>query len=136
MIDLYAALEAGLACPVKKAATFCGHLLDLYPALWTFARVPDVEPTNNHAERMLRPAVIWRKISFGNHSETGCRFAERILTTVRTLRLQGRPVLAYLTDALTAHRAGQPAPYWCGERLLNFFPAGQRIVLGLGIRRL
>jgi len=114
MIDLYAALEAGRACPVKKAATFCGHLLDLYPALWTFTRQGGVEPTNNLAERLLRTAVIWRKISFGNHSEDGCRFAERILTTVQTLRLQNRPVLAYLTDALTAHRAGQPAPLLVG----------------------
>ena len=51
-----------------------------------------MEPTNNHAERTLRLAVIWRKISFGNHSEAGCRFTERILTVVQTLRLQKRNV--------------------------------------------
>jgi transposase len=109
-IDLYGVLEAGLSCTVKKAARFCRNILEVYPALWTFARVEGVEPTNNHAERTLRPAVLWRKISFGNHSEAGCRFAERILTTVQTLRLQKRHVLAYLREALIAHRAGQPAP--------------------------
>ena len=109
-LELYQALEAGLSCPVKKAARFCRNLLEVYPALWTFARVEGVEPTNNHAERTLRLAVLWRKISFGNHSEAGCRFAERILTTVQTLRLQERHVLAYLREALIAHRAGQPAP--------------------------
>lgn len=109
-LDLYGALEAGLSCPVKKAARFCRNLLEVYPALWTFARVEGVEPTNNHAERTLRLAVLWRKISFGNHSEAGCRFAERILTTVQTLRLQERHVLVYLREALIAHRTGQPAP--------------------------
>lgn len=109
-LELYGALEAGLSCPVKKAARFCRNLLEVYPALWTFARVEGVEPTNNHAERTLRLGVLWRKISFGNHSEAGCRFAERILTTVQTLRLQNRHVLAYLREALIAHRAGQPAP--------------------------
>jgi hypothetical protein len=54
--------------------------------------------------------VIWRKISFGNHSATGRRFAQRILTAVQTPRLQNRPVLAYLRDAVAAHRASQPAP--------------------------
>jgi transposase len=34
------------------------NLLKLWPALWTFADVPDVEPTNNAAERGLRAAVI------------------------------------------------------------------------------
>jgi len=103
-------LEVGLSCENKKVVRFCRRLLDIYPALWTFARVEGVEPTNNVAERTLRSAVIWRKISFGNHSDAGCRFAERILTTVQTLRLQGRQVLAYLRDAVAAHRADQPAP--------------------------
>ncbi|MCX5685627.1 MAG: IS66 family transposase [Planctomycetota bacterium] len=108
--DLKAALEGGLSCENKKVVRFCRRVLDIYPALWTFARVEGVEPTNNVAERTLRLAVIWRKISFGNHSEAGCRFVERILTTAQTLRLQGRQVLAYLRDAVAAHRAGQPAP--------------------------
>jgi transposase len=69
-----------------------------------------VEPTNNHAERMVRAGVMWRKTSFGNHSATGCRFTERILTTVQTLRLQERPVLDYLHRAIAAHRSGLAAP--------------------------
>ena len=108
--DLQLALEAGLSCPDPKAARFCRNILAVYPALWTFARVEGVEPTNNRAERTLRLAVIWRKISFGNHSQGGCRFVERILTTVQTLRLQSRQVLGYLHEAVAAHRAGQPAP--------------------------
>jgi transposase len=79
-------------------------------SLWTFAFVKGVEPTNNHAERVLRGAVLWRKGSFGSNSEGGCRFVERILTVVQTLRLQGGSVLPYLQEALYAHRKGVPAP--------------------------
>lgn len=92
------------------------------PALWTFARVDGVEPTNNHAERTLRRAVILRSSGqgFGNHSDAGCRFTERLLTVVQTLRLQHRPVLDYLRQAVPsklrtslAHRATSPAPVLC-----------------------
>ena len=103
-------LQRGSQGADKKTKRFCRRVLKVYDALWTFAAVEGVEPTNNHAERMLRPAVLWRKGSFGNHSAAGCRFTERILTTVHTLRLQKRPILDYLRRALTAHRAGAQAP--------------------------
>jgi transposase len=103
-------LERGAKCGCAKTEAVCRNLLDLEPALWTFARVEGVEPTNNAAERAVRPAVLWRRRSFGCHSETGCRFVERILTTVQTLRQQGRPVFDFLVEAITAHRQGQPTP--------------------------
>jgi transposase len=108
--DLHEALERGRGCADTKAATFCANLLALEPALWTFAAVEGVEPTNNHAERLLRSGVLWRKNAFGCHSEAGCRFVERMLTVVQTLRLQQRPVLDYLYRAVVAHRSGSPAP--------------------------
>jgi transposase len=84
--------------------------LAVYPALWTFVVVANVEPTNNHAERVQRLAVLWRKNCFGCHSDTGCRFVERLLTVVQTLRVQTRSVFEYLKAALIAHRNGTPAP--------------------------
>lgn len=45
--------------------------LKLWPALWTFADVSDVEPTSNAAERGLRAAVIYRKLSLGSRSQGG-----------------------------------------------------------------
>ena len=108
--ELHEALECGRGCADAKAATFCANLLALEPALWTFAAVEGVEPTNNHAERLLRSGVLWRKNAFGCHSEAGCRFVERMLTVVQTLRLQRRPVLDYLYRAVVAHRSGSPAP--------------------------
>lgn len=103
-------LERGTRCRLRRAATFCRELLRLEPALWTFARVKGIEPTNNHAERMLRPAVIWRKTSQGSHSLAGCRFVERILTAVQTLRLQGRSIMNYLEQAIHAWRHGLSPP--------------------------
>ena len=103
-------LELGCACTDAKTATFCQNLLALEPALWTFARKEGVEPTNNHIERLLRPGVLWRKNAFGCHSEAGCRFVERILTVVQTLRLQKRPALDFLYQSLRAHRNRCQAP--------------------------
>jgi transposase len=93
-----------------KASHFCRNLLGIEPALWTFARRTGVEPTNNHAERVLRPGVMWRKTGFGSHSDGGCRYAERMLTVIQTLRLQHRRVVDYLADVLDAHRRGAVAP--------------------------
>jgi transposase len=103
-------LKAGRRCADAKAAAFCENVLALLPAVWRFAVTDGIEPTNNHAERLLRRGVLWRKGSFGCASERGCRFVERLLTVVQTRRLQGRSVLGYLHEAIVAHRKGLPAP--------------------------
>jgi len=69
-----------------------------------------VQPTNNHAERSLRGAVIYRKLSLGRQSETGERRIERFLSASITCRLQHRSMFAYMTDLLAAHARGDPAP--------------------------
>ena len=93
-----------------KAGALCRDLQEKWAALWTFLFHDGVEPTNNHAERVLRPAVLWRKTSFGHQSETGKQYVERMLTSVSTLRLQGRNVLAYLEAACRAALVAAPAP--------------------------
>ena len=69
-----------------------------------------VEPTNNAAEQALRPAVLWRKGSFGTHSPAGSRFAERLLTVSATCRQQGRGLLGFLVAANQAARRGTLPP--------------------------
>ncbi len=49
----------------RKLAGMCRPLYDHRDWLWTFLDIEGVEPTNNASERALRPAVIWRKLSFG-----------------------------------------------------------------------
>jgi transposase len=103
-------LRRGHASPDRKAAGLCRELTKWWAALWTFARVEGVEPTNDGAERALRPAVLWRKGSFGCGSTTGSRFAERLLTVVATCRQQGRPRLAFLVAAGEAALREGPPP--------------------------
>jgi transposase len=86
------------------------NLIKAWPALWTFAAHPDLEPTNNHAERSLRGAVIYRKLSLGTQSKDGERRIERLLSAHTTCRLQHRSLFLYLTETLTAHARGDPAP--------------------------
>jgi len=66
---------------------FANNLLKVWPALWTFATHPGVEPTNNPAERALRGPVIHRKPSHATRTDDGERFAERALSTAATCRL-------------------------------------------------
>jgi transposase len=113
--ELQGVLEQGRSCADSKAAILCANVLALYPALWLFAAIEGVEPTNNHAERILRLGVLWRKNAFGSHCVAGCRFVERTLTVIQTLRLEKRPVLDYLYRAIVANRAGLPAPQLLGQ---------------------
>jgi transposase len=103
-------LTEGADCSHPKTAKTCRLLLKIEPALWTFATHPHVEPTNNSSERALRSAVIWRAISHGTQSEAGSRFVERILTVAETCRQQRRNPLAYIRQAVVAHRSGLPFP--------------------------
>lgn len=96
--------------PLAKTVRTCQQLLKVEPALWTFVTTEGVEPTNNAAERALRPAVLWRKNSFGSQSAEGSLFVSRMLTVVTSLRAQNRPVLEYLVQACRAKRQGQSAP--------------------------
>ena len=103
-------LEAGSVCGCAKTEAVCRELLAVEPALWTFVRVEGIEPTNNAAERAIRPGVLWRKGSFGTQSPQGARFVEAMMTVVATLKQQHRNVLVYMTDACQAVYTGEPAP--------------------------
>jgi transposase len=103
-------LEAGSRCGVAKTEGTCRDILKRREALWTFVQVAGVEPTNNTAERSIRPGVLWRKGSFGTQSAEGSRFVESMLTVVATLQQQQRNVLEYLTAACEAVLRGEAAP--------------------------
>jgi transposase len=94
----------------KYHRQFARNLLSRWPALWTFTTHDGVEPTNNHAERGLRGAVIYRKLSLGSQSEQGERTIERLLSASVTCRLRKQSLYTYLTQVLTAHTRGDPIP--------------------------
>src|SRR4030095_3387638 len=103
-------LEVGSQCGVAKTEGTCQEILKRREALWTFVPVAGGEPTNNTAERAIRPGVPWRKGSFGTQSKDGSRFVESLMTVVATLKQQQRNVLDYLTAAHEAALRGEPAP--------------------------
>ena len=103
-------LETGSRCGCPKTAATCREFLAREAALWTFVRVEGREPTNNAAERQLRHAVQWRKVSYGTQSAQGSQFVAHILTGVATCQQQGRNVLAYLTACSQAFYRGKTVP--------------------------
>ena len=109
----------------KRCRGMARNLLKAWPALWTFADHKGVEPTNNHAERALRGAVIYRKLSLGTQSEGGERRIERLLSAHTTCRLQGArclPTSASCWPLMPAaiRRPGSPEQ----SRGLNEVPIG------------
>ena len=58
--------------------------------LFTFLDHPHVPATNNLAERMLRPAVIARKVSCGNKTDSGRQTWQTLTSIAATCRQQGR----------------------------------------------
>ena len=103
-------LEAGSQWGAAKTEGTCREILKRREAWWTFVQVEGVEPTNNTAERSMRPGVQWRKGSFGTQSVAGSRFVESMMTVVATLKQQKRNVLDYLIAAHEAALRGEAAP--------------------------
>jgi transposase len=94
----------------KKLIGFCNELYDRRAHLWTFPRIEGIEPTNNAAQRALRPAVIYRKLSLGTQSKGGSRFIERLLSVTETCRVQKRNAYEYLVEAMNAKFNRETAP--------------------------
>ncbi len=103
-------LLRGTQCGHADTRGTCRELYEHRQWLWTYLRHEGIEPTNNAGERSLRHAVIWRKLSFGTQSASGSRFVETMLTVIETCRQQRHNVFSFLTAAVEAHLAHQPAP--------------------------
>jgi transposase len=68
--------------------------INRYADCWlVFLDDPSVPPTNNHAERCLRPLVILRKITFGHRTEWGATRMARLMTIQETAKRHGRRTL-------------------------------------------
>ena len=107
---LLALAQAHLDDTDREVRNLATALFIHFERLFTFLEEPGVEPTNNAAEQVLRTAVQWRKISFGNRSRTGEIATARLLTVAQSCKRQQRHVLGYLTDAVRCHRRQAVAP--------------------------
>ena len=103
-------VQRGDRTPWASTVRTCQKLLKVADALWTFLDIEGIEPTNNAAERALRPAVIQRKVSHGVQSANGAICRARLLTVTTTLRQQGRDVWQFLEQAWIAHHHGGVMP--------------------------
>lgn len=102
-------LERAVGLRLRGVSGVCANLLAHKEALFTYAFVDGVPPTNNHAERELRGFVLWRKQTAGTRSERGDRYAERVMTVVHTLRKQGGHVLSFLEQACASSLRAEPS---------------------------
>jgi len=94
----------------SKSVALAHDLLNRFSTLWTFLYIEGVEPTNNLAERGLRPMVILRKLSGGNQSEWGALFTERLMTVVCTLKQNSKNVLTFLHEMFSAYCYARSPP--------------------------
>lgn len=78
-------------CPVDhdKAATLQQRIVKHDGEWLVFLDDPRVPPTNNLAERALRPLVVLRKITFGHRTPEGAHRMARIMTVQETAKLHG-----------------------------------------------
>ena len=73
----------------RKVKAMGKSLLKHWDSLWCFVEVEGGKPTNNLAERALRPAVIKRRKNGGTRSELGAEFLSRMMTVVATAKRNG-----------------------------------------------
>jgi DNA-directed RNA polymerase subunit RPC12/RpoP len=103
-----------LLCPAEPNpgspyATLANRLRKHLSELFTFVRDPLVPPTNNAAERSLRPLVIARKVSGGTRSAQGSTTRMTLYSLAATARLQGKDPTAVYQHLLLAP-PGAPSP--------------------------
>lgn len=94
----------------KKFSVTCANIFKLRTTLWLWLEDLSIEPTNNLAERQLRPYVIWRKLSFGSQSERGSRFVERTMSVAVTCKQSGTDVFEFLVNAILDYRRNHLPP--------------------------
>jgi len=108
-------LVIGTECGHNRTARTCENILKFQHSLWHFFDNHQISPTNNHAERQLRPLVISKKLTFGTQSNGGSRFIERIFTVVTSCKQQGRDVLTFVTEAIQNAFSDKKAPSLVGN---------------------
>jgi hypothetical protein len=76
------------------------RLIKFKNELFVFLKYPAIEPTNNFAERGVRPGVLFRKISFGNRTKLGQKSVALIMTIIKTAKLRLLDPVKVLRDIM------------------------------------
>lgn len=104
---LHATLDRLLAPTRKDRAErrIANRLRKQRPHLLTFLDYPEVDATNNLAERQLRPAVIARKLSCGNKTQAGAETFSILASVAATCRQQSRSFTDFVANCLSLQRS-------------------------------
>ncbi len=92
---------------ITSTAPVAARLRKYRYRLTTFLHHPQVDGTNNAAERALRPPVVMRKITGGRRSQAGAAARAILASVMRTTQQQGRPLVETIETLLRAAWAGQ-----------------------------
>ena len=103
-------VKALLVEGAKRGVPKCRTILKVEPLLWRFTQEKDIEPTNNVAERSIRPAVLWKKRSFGVESDRGARYVESMLSIWATSRRNGVNPISFVRELIHSHRTNSSVP--------------------------
>src|SRR3990167_4056148 len=96
-IDLIASRKYRSTEVYKFVKSVCkSHREDLF----RFVDNPQIDSTNNRAERGLRHAVVIRKISNGSRSENGAETTGRLLSVLQTAKLQSRDYIGFMGNLI------------------------------------
>lgn len=90
----------GLDSSNQKTKALIKRINKYRPNLLRFLEHPEVEFHNNRAERAIRPAVIFRKISFGNRTEQGAYLYAILVSVIETYRLKNGNITQLLKRVL------------------------------------
>ncbi len=71
----------------KRALKYSGEL-------FTFVLIPGIEPTNNSAERALRPCVVQNKIWGCHRTNKGAKNRDILMSVIGTMKLQGKSIFS------------------------------------------
>ena len=85
----------------EKALTLQARIANHRDEWLVFLDDPRVPPTNNLAERALRPLVVLRKLTFGHRSRAGGERMAQIMTVAETARRHGHRASQVFYELLT-----------------------------------
>jgi len=106
-----ALVKTAKRAPPRSAASNLAERFSKHgDAYFEFITTPEIDPTNNVAERAIRFVVIDRKITQGTRAPAGRRWNERIWTAIATCAQNGRSVFDFLHDSVVAHFEGRAGP--------------------------
>jgi len=87
-----------------KCQKFAKKMLKERDKLFVFVTNPNVEATNNRAERAVRPYVVLRKVSGGTKSPQGTKNVEVLASAIQTCRLNGTDLVEKGRDLIGTSR--------------------------------